>query len=139
MKEQKKTALDYFQSGEPQIIRHLQIRLQDLLSGYDEPYVGVMKEYGHLRFDSFRDHFEWEETYSVRITYTFSGLSWESVECEDREEALEIVAGVTDPYVEVESPEEIDVIEEVRKIRVKVSNLRLKESCLTGEQQKTGR
>ena len=139
MNEQKKTALDYFQIGDPQVIRHLEIRLEDLLSGYNASYTGIMSEFRHLDLYSFRDYFEWEETYSVRITYTFSGLSWESVECEDREEALEIAAGVTDPYVEVESPEEIDISDEVRKMRVKVSNLRLKESCLTGEQQKTGR
>ena len=128
MKDQKKTAIEYFQSGEPRVIRNLQIRLQDLLSGYDRPYIGQLKEYEHLRFDSFKDYFDWEEDYSVLITYTHSGCSLESVECGDREEALEIAAGVTDPYVEVESPEEIDVIEEGRKFRVEVSNLRLKHS-----------
>ena len=128
MKDQKKDAIDYFQSGEPRVIRNLEIRLQDLLSGYKRPYIGELKEYEHLRFDSFEDCFDWEEDYSVMITYSHSGCSWESVECEDREEALEIAAGVTDPYVEVESPEEIDVTEEVRKLRVGVSNLRLKHS-----------
>ena len=127
MKEQKKTAVEYFQSGEPQTVRHLEIRLEDLLSGYKTPYVGKLNEYRHLSLDSFRNHFEWEETYSVRITYTFSATTWESIECEDREEALEIAAGVADPYVEVDSPEEIDITEEVRKLYVEVSNLRLKD------------
>ena len=80
----------------------------------------------HLSLCSFRDHFEWEETYSVRITYTYSGTSWESIECEDRAEALEFVAGVADPYVEIDDPEEIDITEEVRELWVEVSNLRLK-------------
>ena len=126
MKDQKKTAIEYFQSGEPKVIRYLQIRLQDLLSGYNRPYIGELKEYEHLRFDSFEDCFDWEETYSVAITYTFSGTSWESVDCDNREEALEIVAGITDPYVEYETPEEIDITDEERELRVEVSNLRLK-------------
>ena len=108
MKDQKKTALDCFQSGEPQTIRHLEIRLQDLLLGHGTSYAGIMNEYRHLSLYSFRDYFDWDATYSVSIKYTFSGTSWETIECEDREEALEFAAGVADPYVEVDSPEEIE-------------------------------
>ena len=130
MKDLNKTAIECFQSGDPQVIRCLQARLQDLLSGSKTDYTcfGEPKEYEHLRLHSFEDYFDWDEDYSVWITYTYSGCSVGLYECDDREEALAIAAGVTDPYLEVESPEEIDVVEEVRKFRVEVSNLRLKHS-----------
>ena len=130
MKDQKKTAIECFQSGDPQVIRCLEARLGDLLSGYKTRYTcfGVMKEYEHLRLDSFEDYFDWDEVYSVDFTYTHSGVSLQSIECDDREEALEIAVGIADPYVEIGYPEDIDVVEEVRKFCVWVSNLRLKHS-----------
>ena len=55
MKTQKKTAIEYFQSGEPKVIRHLEIRLQDLLTRYKTPYSGIMNEYSDpLKFVFFQ-------------------------------------------------------------------------------------